>query len=193
MQQQHEMQRDSGYASSCICADCRGPEPDRMCRRPAPTPSPSSGSRRARCGRPPGRGRPGTSRTAPARPAAPVVDQRRAGHARLAVDQHGAGAADLFQAVGIVGHRRGRLAVVVTGLAAMSISDEVTFMPGRCGSSNSSQYGFDSGVSWRLILDDYGFVSSPCIVLSIAAMSSYRPSANQLYRLQQRIQLRHHT
>ena len=28
---------------------------------------------------------------------------------------------------------------LVTGLAAMSISDEVTFMPGRWGSSNSSQ------------------------------------------------------
>src|SRR5664279_2551633 len=34
----------------------------------------------------------------------------------------------------------------------MSMSAEVTFMPGRYCSSNSSQYGLDSGVCWRLIL-----------------------------------------
>src|SRR5271157_3664532 len=63
-----------------------------------------------------------------------LVDQRRARHLGLPVDDHGAGAADLFQAVGVVG-----LPSRVTGLAAMSISAEVTFMPRRYSSSNSSQ------------------------------------------------------
>src|SRR5258708_5116959 len=40
----------------------------------------------------------------------------------------------------------------VTGLAAISISDEMTFMPGCQASSNSSQYGLEVGVFWRLIL-----------------------------------------
>ena len=39
------------------------------------------------------------------------VDQRSAGLARLAVDQHGAGAANFFQAVRVVGDRGGFLAV----------------------------------------------------------------------------------
>ena len=37
-----------------------------------------------------------------------IVDQRGAGHARLAVDAHRAGAADLLQAIGVVGDGRGR-------------------------------------------------------------------------------------
>src|SRR6476646_2009589 len=41
----------------------------------------------------------------------------------------------------------------VTGLAAISMSDEITFMPGCQGNSNSSQYDLASGVSWRLILN----------------------------------------
>src|SRR5580704_380577 len=40
----------------------------------------------------------------------------------------------------------------VTGLAAISISEEITFMPGCQASSNSSQYGLEVGVDWRLIL-----------------------------------------
>ncbi len=36
-----------------------------------------------------------------------IVDQRGAGHAGLAVDAHGAGAADLFEAIGVVGDGRG--------------------------------------------------------------------------------------
>src|ERR1700685_408170 len=39
----------------------------------------------------------------------------------------------------------------VTGLAAISMSEEITFMPGWCASSNSSQYGLVVGVDWRLI------------------------------------------
>ncbi len=39
----------------------------------------------------------------------------------------------------------------VTGLAAISISEEITFMPGWWASSNSSQYGLEVGVGWRLI------------------------------------------
>src|SRR5271167_2832688 len=50
-------------------------------------------------------------------------------------------------AIGVVG-----LPSRVTGLAAMSISAEVTFMPGRYDNSNSSQWGFDSGDCRRLIL-----------------------------------------
>ena len=41
-----------------------------------------------------------------------LVDERRARHAGAAVDEHGAGAADLFQAVGVVGHRRGRFTLL---------------------------------------------------------------------------------
>src|SRR5713101_4214210 len=40
----------------------------------------------------------------------------------------------------------------VTGLAAISISEEITFMPGCHASSNSSQYDLEVGVFWRLIL-----------------------------------------
>src|SRR5258707_15593659 len=40
----------------------------------------------------------------------------------------------------------------VTGLAAISIRDEITFMPGCQASSNSSQYDLEVGVFWRLIL-----------------------------------------
>ncbi len=40
----------------------------------------------------------------------------------------------------------------VTGLAAISISEEITFMPGCHASSNSSQRDSAAGVAWRLIL-----------------------------------------
>src|ERR1700733_745123 len=40
----------------------------------------------------------------------------------------------------------------VTGLAAISMSEEITFMPGWWASSNSSQYDLEVGVFWRLIL-----------------------------------------
>ena len=40
----------------------------------------------------------------------------------------------------------------VTGLAAISISEEITFMPGLYVSSNSSQCDCVLGLSWRLIL-----------------------------------------
>src|SRR5580692_12324369 len=39
----------------------------------------------------------------------------------------------------------------VTGLAAISIREEITFMPGCQASSNSSQYDLEVGVFWRLI------------------------------------------
>ena len=40
----------------------------------------------------------------------------------------------------------------VTGLAAISIMAEITFIPGFQVSSNSSQREVDLGFSWRLIL-----------------------------------------
>src|SRR5882724_3820138 len=40
----------------------------------------------------------------------------------------------------------------VTGLAAISISEEITFMPAFHASSNSSQWGLAWGVACRLIL-----------------------------------------
>src|SRR5258707_8177426 len=40
----------------------------------------------------------------------------------------------------------------VTGLEAISIREEITFMPGCQASSNSSQYDVEVGVFWRLIL-----------------------------------------
>src|SRR5580700_2386154 len=39
----------------------------------------------------------------------------------------------------------------VAGSAAISISAEITFMFGRWGSENSSQYDLEVGVAWRLI------------------------------------------
>jgi hypothetical protein len=39
----------------------------------------------------------------------------------------------------------------VTGLAAISIMAEMTFMPGRHSSSNFSQTAGASGLAWRLI------------------------------------------
>src|ERR1700733_13288626 len=39
----------------------------------------------------------------------------------------------------------------VTGLAAISMSEEITFMPGWWASSNSSQYGLVVGGDWGLI------------------------------------------
>ncbi len=71
---------------------------------------------------------------------------------------------------GVVG-----FALRVTGLAAMSISAEVTFMPGRCGSSNSSQYGFDSGVSCRLIFMitvlEFAMIACTLIVVSFSPLA----------------------
>ncbi len=45
-----------------------------------------------------------------------LVYERGAGHHGLAVDEHGAGAADLFEAVGVVGDGRGGLAGDVDGV-----------------------------------------------------------------------------
>jgi hypothetical protein len=44
------------------------------------------------------------------------IDQRRASHAGLAIDEHGAGAADFFEAVGVVGNGRGLFAVAGDGI-----------------------------------------------------------------------------
>ena len=44
------------------------------------------------------------------------VDERGAGHHGLAVDEHGAGAADFFEAIGVVGDGRGGLAGDVDGV-----------------------------------------------------------------------------
>src|ERR1022692_5323773 len=47
----------------------------------------------------------------------------------------------------------------VTGLAAISIMAEMTFMPGRQGSSNRSQTEGASGLAWRLISSEAVFVA----------------------------------
>ena len=47
-----------------------------------------------------------------------LIDQRGAGHAGFAVDEHGAGAADFFEAIRIVGDRSGCLAVASDGIFA---------------------------------------------------------------------------
>ena len=44
-----------------------------------------------------------------------------------------------------------RLPSAVTGLAAISIIAEMTFMPGRHSSSNFSHTAGASGLAWRLI------------------------------------------
>src|SRR6266849_3648860 len=44
------------------------------------------------------------------------IHQRGAGHADLAVDHHGAGAADFFQAIGVIGDGRGFFAVASDGI-----------------------------------------------------------------------------
>ena len=45
----------------------------------------------------------------------------------------------------------------VTGLAAISIMAEMTFMPGRQWSSKFSHTAGASGLAWRLISRLYGF------------------------------------
>ena len=45
-----------------------------------------------------------------------IVDQRGAGHAGASVDEHGAGAADFFEAIRVVGDGRGRLAFAGDGV-----------------------------------------------------------------------------
>ena len=47
----------------------------------------------------------------------------------------------------------------VTGLAAISMRQEITFMPGCQASSNSSQWGLEEGLFWRLIFRRTGFLS----------------------------------
>jgi hypothetical protein len=53
----------------------------------------------------------------------------------------------------------------VTGLAAISIMAEITFIPGFQVSSNSSQRGLDLGFSWRLILRMTVFVPDGAIIV----------------------------
>ena len=45
----------------------------------------------------------------------------------------------------------------VTGLAAISMSEEMTFMPGCQASSNSSQYDLEVGVALALDFYENGF------------------------------------
>ena len=51
--------------------------------------------------------------------------------------------------MGVVG-----LPSAVTGLVAISIMEEMTFIPGRHSSSNFSQTAGASGPAWRLISND---------------------------------------
>ncbi len=56
-----------------------------------------------------------------------------------------------FEAIGVVGDRRGALAVRVDGLAAMSISDEDDVHAGALGELELLPVGLDVGFAWRLI------------------------------------------
>ena len=56
--------------------------------------------------------------------------------------------------IGVVG-----LPSAVTGLAAISIIAEMTFMPGRHSSSNFSHTAGASGLAWRLISNVTVFVA----------------------------------
>ena len=61
-----------------------------------------------------------------------ILNESRARHARFAVDSHCARTAYLFEAIRIVGDRCGRARPsAVTGLVAISIMAEMTFMPER--------------------------------------------------------------
>src|SRR5438876_6607622 len=74
--------------------------------------------------------------------------------------------------MGVVG-----LPSLVTGLAAMSIMAEITFMPGFHGISNSSQWASAFGAAWRLILSWTVFAAinfllvSFCQILRLAALA----------------------
>src|SRR5260370_39306819 len=56
----------------------------------------------------------------------------------------------------------------VTGLAALSIMAEMTFMPGRHSSSNRSHTAGASGLAWRLISNETVFVAMiPFVVYQV--------------------------
>src|SRR6266852_801465 len=63
----------------------------------------------------------------------------------------------------------------VTGLAAISMSEEITFMPGCRGSSNSSQEDFEVGVFWRLILRRTGFSGIAFWLIAPGCLSGVKP------------------
>jgi hypothetical protein len=81
-----------------------------------------------------------------------VIYQGGAGHFYFSVDDHGAGAADFFEAVGVVRDGRGFLPSRVTGFSAMSRRQMMMFMEGRQRRENSSQWAGWPGEDWRLIL-----------------------------------------
>src|SRR5208282_5070461 len=85
------------------------------------------------------------------------VDQRRARHLRLAVDEHGAGATNFFQAVRIVGDRRGRFAIARhrLGRNVHQGGSHVHTWPIR--QLKFFPVGFRLGGLLAFDLDDYGF------------------------------------
>src|SRR6266508_5463794 len=62
----------------------------------------------------------------------------------------------------------------VTGLSAISMNNEITFIPGRHGISYSSQKGWLVGVAWRLILKS--------TLLSAMSSKPFCPSTQQRAR-----------
>src|SRR5580698_9073460 len=70
-----------------------------------------------------------------------------------------------------------RLPSLVTGFAAISINEEITFMPECQGSSNSSQWADAPGFAWRLILKMTVLELAIC-VLSKTLLARILPGLN---------------
>src|ERR1700733_10630050 len=152
MQQQQEMHRERGYAASCSSADMRGPAPRSYV--------PSIGThaftafrfskitlRSTARSRTTGNLENGSSFTGCSRLSIRAEQAMRA-RPLMSIAQEPQTSSRQFESyvIGVVA-----LPSRVTGLAAISMSEEITFMPGWWASSNSSQYGLEVGVFWRLI------------------------------------------
>jgi hypothetical protein len=82
---------------------------------------------------------------------AEFVDQGGAGHGGLAIDEHGAGAADLFEAVGVVGDGRGLFARDVDGVERDFAEQRGDVHAGAVG--DLELFGGGGGVRVGLTLD----------------------------------------
>src|ERR1700677_6003 len=71
----------------------------------------------------------------------------------------------------------------VTGLAAISMSEEITFIPGWWANSNSSQYDLEVGVFWRLILRMTDFLVMSQLFLKLLCLLRSRSASSRQRQL----------
>ena len=118
-----------------------------------------------------------------------LVYERGAGHRGLAVDEHGAGAADLFEAVGVVGDGRGGLAGDVDGVErdlaeergdvhVRAIGD-LELLGGGGGVRVGLALDLDFDGAWHLVAL-YGLISRRCWVGLCSPLIRCRPAHGAL-------------